>query len=152
MDSLIFRLNVLFSRSLTRDTRRTTLCRRQVSLLVALGVVIGTTAVIGDMSEFEARASLEKQIKRHLTDASVEAAATIGERFRKIQYGVLDVTAFALRDALQEVGAAGLEQCRWPRLPLALCASNQSLALHRRRGSSAPPFCATPGWVVHLAM
>eukprot|EP00752_Nemacystus_decipiens_P005739 g5192.t2 len=73
-----------------------------VSLLVALAVVIGTTAVIGDMSESEARDSLENQITRHLTDASVEAAATIGERFRKIQYGVLDVTAFALRDTMQE--------------------------------------------------
>lgn len=70
---------------------------------MALAVVMGTTAVIGDMAESEARASLEKQITRHLTDASVEAAATIGERFRKIQYGVLDVTAFALRDSIQEV-------------------------------------------------
>lgn len=67
--------------------------------------MIGTTAVIGDKAETEARQSLEDQIKRHLTDASVEAAATIGERFRKLQYGVLDVTAFALRDALQEVRA-----------------------------------------------
>eukprot|EP00752_Nemacystus_decipiens_P005742 g5195.t1 len=73
-----------------------------VSLLVALAVVIGTTAYIGNKAESEARASLEEQITRHLTDASVEAAATIGERFRKIQYGVLDVTAFALRDSLQE--------------------------------------------------
>eukprot|EP00903_Cladosiphon_okamuranus_P009939 g9434.t2 len=73
-----------------------------VSLLLALAVVMGTTAVIGDMAESEARASLEKQITRHLTDAGVEAAATIGERFRKIQYGVLDVTAFALRDSIQE--------------------------------------------------
>ncbi|CAB1112540.1 unnamed protein product [Ectocarpus sp. CCAP 1310/34] len=73
-----------------------------VSLLLALGVVMGTTAYIGDKAESEARDSLEAQIERHLRDASVEAAATIGERFRKIQYGVLDVTAFALRDAFQE--------------------------------------------------
>lgn len=72
-------------------------------MLFALAVVMGTTAFIGDKAESEARTSLEDQIKRHLTDASVEAAATIGERFRKLQYGVLDVTAFALRDALQEV-------------------------------------------------
>ena len=73
--------------------------------MCALAVVIGTTAYIGHKAESEARSSLEEQITRHLTDASVEAAATIGERFRKIQYGVLDVTAFALRDALQEVSA-----------------------------------------------
>ena len=71
---------------------------------MALGVVMGTTAYIGDKAESEARKSLEEQITRHLADASVEAAAFIGERFRKLQYGVLDVTAFALRDALQEVG------------------------------------------------
>ncbi|CAM9310217.1 unnamed protein product [Ectocarpus sp. 13 AM-2016] len=73
-----------------------------VSLLLALGVVMGTTAYIGNKAESEARDSLEAQIERHLRDASAEAAATIGERFRKIQYGVLDVTAFALRDAFQE--------------------------------------------------
>lgn len=77
--------------------------RFQVSLLLALAVVMGTTAYIGNKAESEARDSLEEQITRHLTDASVEAAATIGERFRKLQYGVLDVTAFALRDARQEV-------------------------------------------------
>lgn len=66
-------------------------------------MVMVTTFIIGDKAEKEARRSLEDQIKRHLRDASVEAAATIGERFRKLQYGVLDVTAFAFRDALQEV-------------------------------------------------
>lgn len=70
---------------------------------MALGVVMATTIIIGDKAETEARQSLEDQIKRHLTDASVEAAATIGERFRKLQYGVLDITAYAFRDALQEV-------------------------------------------------
>lgn len=64
---------------------------------------MGTTAYIGDKAESEARDSLEAQIERHLRDASVEAAATIGERFRKIQYGVLDVSAHAFRDAFQEV-------------------------------------------------
>jgi len=75
--------------------------------LLALAVVMGTTAYIGDKAESEARDSLEEQITRHLADASVEAAAFIGERFRKLQYGVLDMTAFALRDAMQEasVGA-----------------------------------------------
>ncbi|CAM9681371.1 unnamed protein product, partial [Ectocarpus fasciculatus] len=63
---------------------------------------MGTTAYIGDKAESEARDSLEAQIERHLRDASVEAAATIGERFRKIQYGVLDVSANAFRDAFQE--------------------------------------------------
>eukprot|EP00903_Cladosiphon_okamuranus_P009934 g9430.t1 len=63
---------------------------------------MGTTAYIGNKADSEARDSLEEQITRHLTDAGVEAAATIGERFRRLQYGVLDVTAFALRDALQE--------------------------------------------------
>lgn len=70
---------------------------------MALAVVMGTTAYIGDKAESEARVSLEEQIKRHITDASAEAAATIGERFRRLQYGVLDVTAFALRDAIEEV-------------------------------------------------
>lgn len=70
---------------------------------MALAVVVGATAYIGNKAESEARESLQDQIKRHLYAASIEAAATIGERFRKLQYGVLDVTAFALRDALQEV-------------------------------------------------
>ena len=73
---------------------------------------MGTTAYIGDKAESEARKSLEEQIKRHITDASVEAAATIGERFRKLQYGVLDVTAFALRDAIQEVHMVTWGACR----------------------------------------
>lgn len=73
---------------------------------MALGVVIATTAIIGDKAETEARHSLEEQIERHLAHASKEAAATIGERFRKLQFGVLDITAFALRDALQEVSSA----------------------------------------------
>ncbi|CAM9134200.1 unnamed protein product [Ectocarpus sp. 6 AP-2014] len=73
-----------------------------VSLLLALAVVIGTTAFIGDKARVAARVSLENQIKRHLTNASEEAATTIGARFRKLQYGVLDVTAFALRDTRQE--------------------------------------------------
>ncbi|CAM9739313.1 unnamed protein product [Scytosiphon promiscuus] len=73
-----------------------------VSMLLAMAVVMGTTGYIGNKAESEARASLEEQIKRHLMAASIEAAATIGERFRKLQYGVLDVTAFALRDALQQ--------------------------------------------------
>ncbi|CAM9102347.1 unnamed protein product [Ectocarpus fasciculatus] len=73
-----------------------------VSVLLALGVVIGTTAFIGDKARIAARVSLENQIKRHLTNASVEAATTIAARFRKLQYGVLDVTAFALRDTRQE--------------------------------------------------
>lgn len=76
-------------------------------MLLALGVVIGTTAFIGDKARIAARVSLENQIKRHLTNASVEAATTIAARFRKLQYGVLDVTAFALRDTLQEVRTCG---------------------------------------------
>ena len=75
----------------------------QISLLLALGVVLLTTFIIGNKAETEARLSLEDQIVRHLTDESAEAAATIGERFRRIQYSVLDVTAFALRDALVQV-------------------------------------------------
>lgn len=74
--------------------------------MLALGVVLATTWFISDKAKTEARQSLEDQIKRHLKDASVEAAATIGERFRKLQYGVLDVTAFALRDALEEVSSS----------------------------------------------
>ncbi|CAN0475559.1 unnamed protein product, partial [Ectocarpus sp. 12 AP-2014] len=73
-----------------------------VSLLLALAVVMGTTAFIGDKAKSEARDSLENQIKRHLTNASEESATAIREWFRNLQYGVLDVTAFALRDARQE--------------------------------------------------
>ncbi|CAM9234662.1 unnamed protein product [Ectocarpus sp. 13 AM-2016] len=73
-----------------------------VSLLLALTVVMGTTAFIGDKAKSEARDSLENQIKRHLTNASEESATAIREWFRNLQYGVLDVTAFALRDARQE--------------------------------------------------
>lgn len=74
----------------------------------ALAVVLGTTYYIGLIAKSEARAGLEIQIKRHLTDTSVKTAATVGERFRKLHYGVLNVTAFALRDALQEVGVLRL--------------------------------------------
>lgn len=71
--------------------------------MLALAAVLITTFIIGKKAEMEARQSLEHQIERHLTDASTEAAATIGERFRRVQYAVLDVTAFALKDALKEV-------------------------------------------------
>ncbi|CAB1112550.1 unnamed protein product [Ectocarpus sp. CCAP 1310/34] len=63
---------------------------------------MGTTAFIGDKAKSEARDSLENQIKRHLTIASEESATAIREWFRNLQYGVLDVTTFALRDARQE--------------------------------------------------
>ncbi|CAM9122787.1 unnamed protein product [Scytosiphon promiscuus] len=72
------------------------------TLLLVLAAAIGTTIHIGSKAESEARDSREEQIKRHLRDATIEAAATIGERFRKLQYGILDVTAFALRDAREE--------------------------------------------------
>lgn len=75
-------------------------------------MVLLTTFIVGDKAETEARQSLEDQIERHLTDASIEAAATIGERFRRIQYAVLDVTAFALKDALQEVSVCQLPNVR----------------------------------------
>ena len=71
--------------------------------MLALAVVLLTTFIIGNKAEREARNSLEDQIERHLTDASTEAAATIGERFRRLQNSVLDITSFALKDALQEV-------------------------------------------------
>lgn len=84
-----------------------------VSLLLALGVVLAATVYIGDKAQKEARRGLEEQIERHLTSASSEAAATISERFRRLQYGVLDVAAYACRDALVEVrgvlGVIGIE-------------------------------------------
>lgn len=73
-----------------------------VSLLLALAVVMGTTEIIGNKARTSAENSLEEQIKRHLKNASTEAAATIGEKFRRLQYGVLNVTSYGLRDALQE--------------------------------------------------
>ncbi|CAN0493301.1 unnamed protein product, partial [Laminaria digitata] len=74
-----------------------------VSLLLAVAVVVGTTVAVGDKAKERAKRSLEEQIKRHLKAASTEAAATIGEKLRRLKDGVLDVTAFGLRDALQEV-------------------------------------------------
>lgn len=90
-------------------------------MLLALAVVLGTTAVIGNTAKSKARKSLEDQIKRHLTDASVEAAATIGERFRRLQYGVLDVSAFALRDALQEVSFMAVSVDLFPLYSVSVC-------------------------------
>lgn len=99
---------------------------------------MGTTAYIGDKAESEARDSLEAQIERHLRDASVEAAATIGERFRKIQYGVLDVSANALRDAFQEVRFFSFSSCNLGGLVGRSCClkKNQSLCVR----AFAPPF------------
>lgn len=77
-----------------------------LSLLLALAIVMGTAVYTGQMVESEARRGLEEQIERHLKSASEEAAATIGERFRRLQYGVLDVTTFAYRDAMEEVREA----------------------------------------------
>ncbi|CAN0300695.1 unnamed protein product [Laminaria digitata] len=74
-----------------------------VSLLLALAVVMGTTEIIGNKARTSAENSLEEQIMRHLKNKSTEAAATIGEKFRRLQYGVLNVTSYGLRDALQEV-------------------------------------------------
>lgn len=82
----------------------------QISLLLALAVVLLITFLVGLKAEAEARDSLEDQIERHLTDESAEAAATIGERFRRIQNAVLDVTAFAIRDALQEVSVSTINE------------------------------------------
>lgn len=73
------------------------------SLLLALGVVLGTAYYTGYMAQNAAKDGLVDQIERHLTSTSVEAAATIGERFRRLQYGVLDMTALAFRDAMKEV-------------------------------------------------
>lgn len=75
-----------------------------LSLILALGVVLGTAVYTGHVAQTEARRGLEEQIERHILDASAEAAATIGERFRRIQYGVVDMTAYAYRDVMQEVG------------------------------------------------
>lgn len=80
----------------------------QVSLLLALAVVMGTTEIIGDKARTSAENSLEEQIERHLKNASTEAAATIGEKFRRLQYGVLNVTSYGLRDALQEVSFSAI--------------------------------------------
>lgn len=80
----------------------------QVSLLLALAVVMGTTEIIGHKARTSAENSLEEQIKRHLKNASTEAAATIGEKFRRLQYGVLNVTSYGLRDALQEVSLSAI--------------------------------------------
>lgn len=80
----------------------------QVSLLLALAVVMGTTEIIGNKARTSAENSLEEQIKRHLKNASTEAAATIGEKFRRLQYGVLNVTSYGLRDALQEVSLSAI--------------------------------------------
>lgn len=76
-----------------------------VSLILALAVVLETIRYIGDKVTEEVTNGLEAQIKRHLANASSEAAATIGERFRTLQYAVLDVSAYAFRDALEEVSA-----------------------------------------------
>ena len=75
----------------------------QVSLLLVLAVVVRTAVDVGDEAEERTRQSLEEQIERHLKTASIEAAAIIGKKLRRLQDGVLDVTAFALRDTLQEV-------------------------------------------------
>ena len=71
--------------------------------MLVLAVVVRTAVDVGDEAEERTRQSLEEQIERHLKTASIEAAAIIGKKLRRLQDGVLDVTAFALRDTLQEV-------------------------------------------------
>ena len=71
--------------------------------MLALVVVVSATIIVGDRAEARAQRSLEEQTRRHLKAASTEAAVTIGEKLRRLKYEVLDATAFALRDTLQEV-------------------------------------------------
>lgn len=74
-----------------------------VSVLLALAVVLLTTVYIEIEAKDQAEDGLKEQIKRHLRTANSEAAVTIGEQFRRLQYGILDLTSLALRDALLEV-------------------------------------------------
>lgn len=110
-----------------------------VSVLLPLAVVLMTTVYIERVAEKGARDGLEEQISRHLSRATLEAAAAIGEKFRRVQYGMLDLTSLALRDALLEVRYVSIHNALLPWTELArVAACRHRLSIQQQTSTFAP--------------